>query len=402
MVDQTLPMTEWNNFGLLYYYHDTSSDMYKLSAAEKIEYCKLHKYTCIDASVFSSVTMSLLEPLLKEAEEKRMGHGSKKSFSVFSTVLSLDLSFETKFEDMIASGKLSPSKVLRESIGRLSAQDLAFIGNLTLHNLLFIKRNDVFRLKTERQLRLQFKQINLINVFTNDEYNELEWILFLDIDTVIKNKEENLSDLVERLVSYRRNVPAELQSSQPAFSILARDVFFIVGEEDISAVNSGVFLVRNNPQGLAFVVRWREKFLSQFRTDQQALNSAITQQIRDLPVVRNELQGSLDTLCPLVGKEADLKTASSVKYCSELKACIPGVVVTKLCGLSSWGGIGLKGQVDQGSKRSESFIGRYFRFLDYIDFAQLYLEGDFVVHFAGQESKLGQMKKAIHNLPFFS
>lgn len=164
---------------------------------------------------------------------------------------------------------------------------------------------------------------------------DCEWILYLDIDTVIMNLDVSITDLLGEHAG--------------------GDAFFLVAADSLS-LNTGAWLVRNDDRGLGFLRAWEER-QPRFRTNQQALNSLYNE--------RRRLSGQA---CEM--RDDDLSSPSSVKPCLS-GAPVPGVAVVPLCRLASWGGL-------------EWAPGTMLPF-----WSGAFVEGDFSVHFAG----IGARKK---------
>lgn len=175
-----------------------------------------------------------------------------------------------------------------------------------------------------------------------NDHKEHQWLFWMDTDTLIMNMQIRLGQL---LVDVERD-----------------DVIVIAA--DAEGLNAGTFFIQNSEAGRAFCENWLSK-RAKYRYEQQALS-----------ILYNEAVEENGDMCSV--EELDLSHPSGIRAC--LNKTAPGFRVLRLCAMGSWSGLEWK-----------CSHGYYFQ--------GVYMYGDFIVHFAGndKETKLRLMEKMSHD-----
>ena len=172
------------------------------------------------------------------------------------------------------------------------------------------------------------------------KYDHLHWLFWMDTDALFMNIHISLAQL---LAGVEKN----------DLMILAADA---------EGINAGTFFIRNSPSGRQLC----KELLNQrakYTYEQQAMSALYNKAV--------EKSGQK---C-IVSEKDNLHLPSGVKACLNQKA--PGFRVLKLCAIGSWAGLE--------RKRGH---GLYFD--------GVYMDNDFIVHFAGDRRfKLSTMKQAL-------
>lgn len=172
------------------------------------------------------------------------------------------------------------------------------------------------------------------------KHAHLHWLFWMDTDALFMNIHISLAQLLAGI-------------GKDDLMILAADA---------EGINAGTFFMRNSPAGRQLCKELLNQ-RSKYNYEQQAMS-----------VLYNKAVEKSGQKC-IVSEKDNLYLPSGVKACLDRKA--PGFRVLKLCAIGSW--VGLERKHGHG-----------------LYFEGVYMENDFIVHFAGDRRlKLSAMKQAL-------